>query len=144
MLVILLNNAFWDCFKTPILREISRTQNPLLEEHCAFGKSYFCSTQLDVQETLLFLTVQQNMRSSLWTLVRDCTGFSLSMCFCPGKHTLQIRDNTEQPIVNCDKDHGPNKRCRGMINVLNIVDCVPSNVKFSHQETSFVFEDSET
>ena len=26
----------WDCFKTPILREILRTQNPLLEEHCAF------------------------------------------------------------------------------------------------------------
>ena len=26
----------WDCFKTPILREILRTQNPLLEEHYAF------------------------------------------------------------------------------------------------------------
>ena len=34
--VILQNNADWDCFKTLILREILRIQNPLLEEHCAF------------------------------------------------------------------------------------------------------------
>ena len=33
---ILQNNADWDCFKTPILREILKIQNPLLEEHCAF------------------------------------------------------------------------------------------------------------
>ena len=36
MWLILLSNADWDCFKTPILKEILRTQNPLLEEHCAF------------------------------------------------------------------------------------------------------------
>ena len=30
------NNADWDCFKTPVLQEILRTQNPLREEHCAF------------------------------------------------------------------------------------------------------------
>ena len=36
MWVILLNNADWDCFKTPILREIWRTQNRLRVEHCAF------------------------------------------------------------------------------------------------------------
>ena len=29
------NNADWDCFKTPILREILRTQNTLLDEDCA-------------------------------------------------------------------------------------------------------------
>ena len=34
--VILQNNADWDCFKTPILREILRIQNQLLEEHGAF------------------------------------------------------------------------------------------------------------
>ena len=36
----LLNNAGWDCFKTPILQEILRTQNPPLEEHCAFFGSH--------------------------------------------------------------------------------------------------------
>ena len=37
MWVILQNIADWDCFKTLILREILRTQNPLLEEHYAFS-----------------------------------------------------------------------------------------------------------
>ena len=36
MLVILQNNEGWDCFKTPIVREILRIQNALKEEHCAF------------------------------------------------------------------------------------------------------------
>ena len=36
MWVILLNSADWDCWKTPISREILKIQNPLLEEHCAF------------------------------------------------------------------------------------------------------------
>ena len=36
MWVILQNNAGWDCFKTPILREILRTQNLLRVEHCGF------------------------------------------------------------------------------------------------------------
>ena len=36
MWVILQNNADWDCFKTPILREFLKIQKPLLEEHCAF------------------------------------------------------------------------------------------------------------
>ena len=34
--------------------------------------------------------------------------------------TIQTHDRTEQPVVNCDKDHGPNMRSHGMINVLNI------------------------
>ena len=32
---ILLSNADWDCFRTLILREILKIQNPLLEERCA-------------------------------------------------------------------------------------------------------------
>ena len=46
--------------------------------------------------------------------------------------------------MNCDKSHGPNKRSQGLFNVLNHVDCVPSNVQFSHQEALlYVFEDNE-
>ena len=42
------------------------------------------------------------------------------------------------------KRHGPNKRSQGMTNVLNNIDCVPSNVQFSHQEALlYVFEDNE-
>ena len=49
-----------------------------------------------------------------------------------------------QPVVNCDKSLGPNKRSQGMINVLNNIDCVPSHVHCSHQEALlYVFEDNE-
>ena len=41
MWVILLNNADCDCFKTLLLQEILRIQNPLLEEHCMFGSHTF-------------------------------------------------------------------------------------------------------
>ena len=30
------NNSDWHCFKTPILQEILRIQNPHQVEHCAF------------------------------------------------------------------------------------------------------------
>ena len=57
---------------------------------------------------------------------------------------IQTHDRTGQPVVNCDKDHGPNKRSQGMINVLNNIDCVLSNVQFSRQEAWLcVFEDNE-
>ena len=39
--------------------------------------------------------------------------------------------------MNCDKDHGPNKRSQGIINILNHTDCVPqtsmTNVSDSSQ-----------
>ena len=69
----------------------------------------------------------------LWDLIVSVLG-----------NTIQTDDRTEQPVVNCDKDHGANKRSQGMINVLNNIDCVPSNVQFSRQEAwLYVFEDNE-
>ena len=45
--------------------------------------------------------------------------------------------------MNGDKDHG-HQRSQGKTNVLNNIDCVPSNVQSSHQEALlYVFEDSE-
>ena len=59
-------------------------------------------------------------------------------------NTIQTHDRTGQPVVNCDKSHGPNKRSQGVFNVLKNIDCVPSNVQFSHQEALlFVLEDNE-
>ena len=49
-------------------------------------------------------------------------------------NTIQIPDRLGQPVVNGDKDHRSNKRSQGMINVLNNLDCIPSNVQFSHLE----------
>ena len=47
----------WDCFKTPILQEILRTQIPLLEEHCVFEShtfvpiSWMCKKQTSVSHS---------------------------------------------------------------------------------------------
>ena len=52
------NNAGWDCFKTPILPEILKTQNRSLEEHCAFfgshtfvPTSWMCKKQTSVSHS---------------------------------------------------------------------------------------------
>ena len=59
-------------------------------------------------------------------------------------NTIQTPDRSGQPVVNGDKDHGPNKRSQGMTIVFNRIDCVPSNVQLSHQEALlYVFEDNE-
>ena len=64
------NNADWDCFKTPILREILRIQNPLLEEHCAFSEvtRSFQSAGC-VRNKVQFRTAQQNQKSFPWMQV---------------------------------------------------------------------------
>ena len=67
MFVILLINADWDCFETPILQEILRIQNPLLEgTFCLLGSrtlvpvSWMCKKQTAVshgstQSEIIFL-----------------------------------------------------------------------------------------
>ena len=51
----------------------------------------------------------------------------------------QISDRTGRPV-----DVKRSQRSQGNINVLNNIDCVPSNVQFSHQEAVlYVFEDNE-
>ena len=61
-------NADWDCFMTLISREILKIQYPLLEEHCAFLEVIRLFQQVGcARNKLLFLTVQQNLKSSLWT-----------------------------------------------------------------------------
>ena len=59
-------------------------------------------------------------------------------------NVTQNHDRTGQPVVGRDTSHGPNKRSRGMFNILSDVDHVPSNVQFSHQEALlYVFENNE-
>ena len=57
-------------------------------------------------------------------------------------NTTQNHDRTK-PVVCRDKNH-VHQQSRGMFNVLNNVDLVPSNVQFSHQEALlYVFEYNE-
>ena len=52
---------------------------------------------------------------------------------------MQTHERPGRPVVSYK-----NQRSQGMTNVLNNIDCVPSNVQSSHQEALlFVFEDNE-
>ena len=88
MWVTLQNNADWDCFKTLILRETLRIQNQLLEEHCA------CLEVIHLFQEVG--SVQQNPKSSLWTLDWDwrtsCSRVVGSDCFCFRKHDSDYRE----------------------------------------------------
>ena len=54
----------------------------------------------------------------------------------------RLRTRTGRPVVCSDQNHAQ-VQSRGMFNVLNDVDLVPSNVQFSHQEAVLhVFEDN--
>ena len=58
-------------------------------------------------------------------------------------NATQNHDRTGKPVVCRDKNH-VHHQSRGVINVLDDVDLVPSNVRFSHQEALlYVFEDNE-
>ena len=109
-----------------------------------FWKSYICSNKLDVQETNFSFTQFsriRNHRFGRWIEIgRDSRSrFVGSDCFSLWKRLRRLIDRG-----NGDKDHGPNRRSQGMINVLKNIDCVPSNVQFSHQEALlYVFEDNE-
>ena len=64
----------------------------------------------------------------LWDLIVSVLG-----------NTIQTPERPGRPVVN-DKD----QRFQRMTNVLNNIDCVPSNVQFSHQGALlYVFEDNE-
>ena len=59
-------------------------------------------------------------------------------------NTIQTPHRSWRPVVNGNKDQGSNKRSQGMTHVLKNIDCVPSNVQFTHQEALlYVFEDNE-
>ena len=148
MSVILQNNAGWDCFKTPFLREILRTQNPLPVEHCVFGShtfvpmSWMCKKQTSVSHSSTeseIISVDAGLRLDgipaldLWDLIVSVLG-----------NTTQNHDRTGRPVVCRDKNHAQGQQSRGMFNVLDNVDRVPSNVHSSHQEAVlYVFEDNE-
>ena len=58
-------------------------------------------------------------------------------------NTTQNHGRTWKPVVCSDENH-VQEQSQGMFNVLNNVDCVPSNFQFARQEALlYVFEDNE-
>ena len=140
MWVILQNNADWECFKTPILQEILRIQNPLLDEHYAFFGSHtfvpiswMCKKQTSVSHSSTeaeIISLDAGLRLDgipaldLWDLIVLVLG-----------NTTHNHDRTGKPVVGRDTSHEPSQQSRGMFNVLNNV---------AHQEALlYVFEDNE-
>ena len=138
MWVILQNNADWDCFKTPILREILRTQNLLLVEHCAFFESHtfvpiswMCQKQTSVSHSSTeseIISLDAGLRLDgipaldLWDLFVSVLG-----------NTTQNHDRTVRPVVCHQTNHG-HQQARRVINGMDNVVFIPSNVQSSHQE----------
>ena len=91
------------------------------------------STESEIISLVAGLRLDGIPALDLWDLIVSVLG-----------NTIQTPDSSVRPVVNGDKDHRSNKRSQGMINVLNNIDCVPSNVQFSRKEALlYVFEDNE-
>ena len=67
----------------------------------------------------------------LWDLIWDLMVLVLG-------NTTQNHDRTGQPVVRPNTSHAPSQESRGLLNVLDNVDRVPSNVQFSHQEGTVI------
>ena len=153
MWVLLPNKADWDCFKTPILQEILRIQNPLLGEHCAFLEVIrlfqlvgcvrnktsvsHSSTESEIISLDAGLRIDGIPALDLWDLI---------VAVLHG-NTYQSNQERGNPCTNllCAAPHKlpMRKKSHGMIDPDN-VDCISSNVQSSHQEALlYVFEDNE-
>ena len=95
---------------------------------CIFGShtfvpiSWMCKKQTSVSHSLTgseIISLDAGLRLDgipaldLWDLTVSVLG-----------NTTQNHDRTVRSVVNCDKNHGPNKRSQGMINVLSNIDSV--------------------
>ena len=155
MWVILQNNADWDCFKTPTLREILRTQKStsggtlcVFVSHTFVPISWMCKKETSVSHSsteseIISLDAGLRLESipalDLWDLIDSVLG-----------NTTQNHDRTGRPVVNkseaCSPPHTIHKRKQSqrVINDLDNVDFIHSNVNSSHQEALlYVFEDNE-
>ena len=149
------NNAGWDCFKTPILREILRIQNLLQVELCAFLQAtrLFQSAGC-VRNKLPFHTAQQNQKSfsldaglrldgilalDLWDLIVAVLGNTNQSN--QARRDLCTNQREVRAVLHTLQKR---KRSHGMIDDLDNVDFISSNVNSSRQEALlYVFEDNE-
>ena len=112
-----------------------------LKSHTFVPRSWMCKKQTSVSHSATeseIISVDAGLRlDGIPALdLRDLVVLVLG-------NTTQNHDRTGKPVVCRGKNH-VHQQSRGMFNVLNNVDLVPSHVQFSHQEASlYVFEDNE-
>ena len=106
-------------------------------------------TQVKMEDAPKLLKIQKSECPDIWILPRHKWPKSWSSIedpVVPLERETRIRTMIERcnPLSAVTPSHSPSQQSRGMINVLNDVDRVPSNVQFSHQEALlYVFEDNE-
>ena len=148
------NNADLDCFKTLILQEILRIQNPLLEEHCAFSGSHtivplswMCKKQTSVSHSSTeseIISLDAGLRMDgipaldLWDLVIELFHFE------PNKTEGRKRELQGNPSAIAKSNlHNPNPIKHTNVIPTNI-DHIPSNTKNCECSAMlYVFEDNE-
>ena len=147
------NNAGWDCFKTLTSREILRTQNPLLEEHCPLLEvihfvpiSWMCKKQTSVSHSSTeseIISLDAGLRLDdipaldLWDPIVAVLG-NTNQSHKEQGDLLMIKQEVRSPPHTIQE----RKQSQRMINDLDNVDFIPSNVQSSHQEALlYVFED---
>ena len=149
--VILPSNADWDCFKTPILQRI---QKPLREGHCAFLEvlhfpiSWMCKKQTSVSHSSTeseIISLDARLRLDgvpaldLWDLIVAVLGNTNQNREERGDMLKNKREVRSHPQTIYKR-----KQSQGVIDDLDNVDFIPSNVQSSHQEALlYVFEDNE-
>ena len=86
------------------------------------------STESDIISLDAGLRLDEIPALDLWDLIVSVLGNTIQTPERPGRPVVKIKD----------------QRSQGITHVLNHIDCVPSNVQFSHQEALlYVFEDNE-
>ena len=115
---------------------------------CIFGshtfvpRSWMCKKQTSVSHSSTeseIISLDAGLRLDglpaleLWDLIVSVLGNMTETTERPGRH-----------VVGSNTSHAPSQQSRGMFNVLNNIDCVPSNVQSSYQEALlYVSEDNE-
>ena len=139
MWVILPSNAGWDCFETQIFQEILRIQNLLRVEHCAFWEvihvvpiSWMCKKQTSVSHS--------STESGIITFLIVAVLGNTNQSHKEQGDSLKNQREVRSPTHTIHK----RKQSQRVINDLDNVDFIPSNVQSSHQEALlYVFEDNE-
>ena len=139
------NNADWDCFKTQILQDILKIQNPLLEERCAsLEATRLCQLAGCVRNNLSFEQLNRirnlflGRRFLVWTVYPRLTCGIWSFTVL---HRNRNQRNKDRATLSTSLTR---KNIHGKIDDLNSVDFVSSNANSSHKEAMlYIFEDNE-
>ena len=132
------NNADWDCFKTPTLQKILRTRNLLQVEHCVFSEAIrlfhsvgYSSTESEIISLDAGLRLDGVPALDLWDLI---------VVVLDG-NTYQSNQERGDPCTNlvhaAPHKLPTRKKSHGMIDDLDNVDFISSNVHSSRQEALF-------